>query len=83
MTTTTEPLEGCASFCMAENSYNRYTVQQGKTYRLRIILVSSLHGMNFAIANHNMMIVEADGLLTQTLMVNNLDISLGQNETIG
>jgi len=57
-------------------------VEQGKTYRLRIISGAQLVGLNLAISDHAMMVVEADGTLVRPFSVNNLDIMPAQRFSV-
>ncbi|KAL3776497.1 hypothetical protein HJC23_013240 [Cyclotella cryptica] len=50
----------------------------GKTYRLRIIGGQTLIGVNFAISDHNMTIVEVEGTLCEPFEVSSLDVMPGQ-----
>jgi FtsP/CotA-like multicopper oxidase with cupredoxin domain len=54
------------------------TVDEGKTYRLRLINAAQLVMVNFAIANHSMTIVQVEGTNVEPIMVDSLDISPGQ-----
>jgi FtsP/CotA-like multicopper oxidase with cupredoxin domain len=53
-------------------------VTAGKTYRLRIINSGQLVYMNFAIAAHNLTIVQVEGTNVQPVQVQSLDIGPGQ-----
>ena len=61
---------------------DRITVEEDKTYRLRIINSGQLLPVNFAIAGHNLTIIEADGTLVEPVQVANLDISPGQRYSV-
>ena len=54
------------------------TVDAGKTYRLRLINSGQLVMVNFAIASHNLIIVQAEGTNVNPVMVQSLDIGPGQ-----
>jgi len=60
----------------------RIEVEEGKTYRLRIINSGQLLPVNFAIAGHNLTIIEADGTLVEPVTVSNIDISPGQRYSV-
>lgn len=60
----------------------RIQVEQGKTYRLRLINSGALLPMNFAIRGHNITIFEADGTFIEPVTVSNLDISPGQRYSV-
>jgi FtsP/CotA-like multicopper oxidase with cupredoxin domain len=53
-------------------------VTEGQTYRLRIINSGQLVLMNFAIAGHNLTIVQVEGTNVEPVPVNSLDIAPGQ-----
>ncbi|KAG1733202.1 laccase [Suillus paluster] len=53
-------------------------VEYGKRYRLRMIAMSCHSNFIFSIDNHNMTIIEADGELTEPLLVDSLQILAGQ-----
>jgi len=73
----------CAADCaLIENYIKTITVEPGKTYRLRIIGAQELIGVNFAIQNHNMTVVEADGTIVEPFAVENLDIMPGQRYSV-
>jgi L-ascorbate oxidase len=72
----------CAEDCTIENYIASIDVEAGKTYRLRIINGASLIAINFAIANHTMMVVEADGTIVDPVEVSNLDLSVGQRYSV-
>lgn len=61
---------------------SRIQVEEGKTYRLRIINSGTLLPFNFAIAQHNLTIIEADGTLVDPVEVENLDITPGQRYSV-
>ncbi|KAG2336509.1 laccase [Suillus weaverae] len=54
------------------------SVEYGKRYRLRIIAMSCDPNFLFSIDKHNLTIIEADGQLTQPLLVDSLQILAGQ-----
>jgi len=73
----------CLDTCNnTEALLDRISVEQGKTYRLRIINSGQLLPFNFAIAGHNLTIVEADGTIVQPVQVKYLDISPGQRYSV-
>ncbi|KAL0325956.1 UNVERIFIED_CONTAM: L-ascorbate oxidase [Sesamum radiatum] len=55
-----------------------FTVQQGKTYRLRLCNVGLQNSLNFRIQGHKMKIVEVEGTHTLQVSYSSLDIHLGQ-----
>ncbi|KAK6131401.1 hypothetical protein DH2020_034844 [Rehmannia glutinosa] len=55
-----------------------FTVQQGKTYRLRICNVGLQNSLNFRIQGHKMKVVEVEGTHTMQISYSSLDIHLGQ-----
>jgi len=57
-------------------------VESGKTYLFRIINAASLVAVNFAIANHNMTIVRAEGTYVEPLTLDSLDINVAQRYSV-
>ncbi|KAL1533137.1 L-ascorbate oxidase [Salvia divinorum] len=55
-----------------------FTVNQGKTYRLRICNVGLQNSLNFRIQGHKMKVVEIEGTHTLQISYSSLDIHLGQ-----
>ncbi|KAG0702905.1 laccase [Suillus ampliporus] len=53
-------------------------VEYGKRYRLRLIAISCAPNFAFSIDNHNLTVIEADGELTEPLLVDSLQILPGQ-----
>jgi L-ascorbate oxidase len=72
----------CAANCTIENYITDIPVEAGKTYRLRIISAASLIAVNFAIANHTMTVVEADGTIVDPVEVANLDLTVAQRYSV-
>ncbi|KAL3788882.1 hypothetical protein HJC23_002636 [Cyclotella cryptica] len=68
----------CANNCSIDNYIRTIDVESGKTYRLRIIGGQTLIGVNFAISDHNMTIVEVEGTLCEPFEVSSLDVMPGQ-----
>ncbi|KAG1888631.1 laccase [Suillus subluteus] len=58
------------------------SVEYGKRYRLRLIAMSCDPNFVFSIDNHNMTVIEADGELTQPLLVDSLQILAGQRYSV-
>ncbi|XP_057506068.1 L-ascorbate oxidase homolog [Actinidia eriantha] len=63
------------------NGYT-FTVDQGKTYRLRISNVGLTTSINFRIQNHKMLLVEVEGTHTLQNTYDSLDIHLGQSYSV-
>ncbi|WOH05739.1 hypothetical protein DCAR_0625159 [Daucus carota subsp. sativus] len=59
-----------------------FTVDQGKTYRLRISNVGLTASINFRIQGHKMLLVEAEGTHTLQNTYSSLDIHLGQSYSV-
>ncbi|KAH6799863.1 SKU5 similar 5 [Perilla frutescens var. hirtella] len=55
-----------------------FTVQQGKTYRLRICNVGLQNSLNFRIQGHKMKVVEIEGTHTLQISYSSVDVHLGQ-----
>jgi L-ascorbate oxidase len=66
-----------------ESSYLPYLqVASGKTYLLRIVNGATLVAVNFAIANHSLTIVEAEGTYVEPVTVDALDIGVAQRYAV-
>ncbi|KAM1164598.1 hypothetical protein ACFX13_024723 [Malus domestica] len=59
-----------------------FTVDQGKTYRLRISNVGLTTSINFRIQGHTMMLVEVEGTHSLQNTYSSLDIHLGQSYSV-
>ncbi|KAL8242067.1 hypothetical protein R6Q59_012369 [Mikania micrantha] len=59
-----------------------FTIEQGKTYRLRISNVGLENSLNFRIQNHRMKLVEVEGTHTVQQMYSSLDIHCGQSYSV-
>ncbi|KAG1740901.1 laccase [Suillus paluster] len=57
-------------------------VEYGKRYRLRIIGMSCDPNFVFSIDNHDLTVIEADGELTEPLLVDSLQILAGQRYSV-
>ncbi|KAI0782841.1 laccase 1 [Abortiporus biennis] len=55
-----------------------FTVEQGKRYRMRLVSLSCEPNHIFSIDNHTMTIIEADGVNTQPLVVDSIQIFASQ-----
>ncbi|KAF8889856.1 Cupredoxin [Infundibulicybe gibba] len=53
-------------------------VQQGKRYRFRIINISAFSLFSLSVDQHNITIIEADGVEVRPIIVNEIDILAGQ-----
>ncbi|CAA3000207.1 L-ascorbate oxidase homolog [Olea europaea subsp. europaea] len=58
------------------------TVEQGKTYRLRISNVGLRHSLNFRIEGHKMTLVEVEGTHTLQTKYSSLDVHVGQSYSV-
>lgn len=58
------------------------TVEQGKTYRLRISNVGLQNSLNFRIQNHKLKLVEVEGTHTLQTTYSSLDVHLGQSYSV-
>jgi iron transport multicopper oxidase len=58
------------------------TVEQGKRYRMRLISMSCDPNFQFSVDGHNLTVIEADGELTEPLVVDQLQISAGQRYSV-
>ncbi|XAR61579.1 Laccase [Bertholletia excelsa] len=58
------------------------SVEQGKTYRLRISNVGLQNSLNFRIQNHKMKLVEVEGTHTMQTTYSSLDVHVGQSYSV-
>jgi iron transport multicopper oxidase len=58
------------------------SIEYGKRYRLRLIAMSCDPNFVFSIDSHNLTVIEADGELTQPLLVDSLQILAGQRYSV-
>ncbi|EEF52817.1 L-ascorbate oxidase homolog [Ricinus communis] len=58
------------------------TVEQGKTYRLRISNIGLQNSLNFRIQNHKMKLVEVEGTHTLQTTYSSLDVHVGQSYSV-
>lgn len=79
---TTDNPSVCANDCSIDNYIRTINVESGKTYRLRIIGGQTLIGVNFAISDHNMTVVEVEGTLCEPFEVASLDVMPGQRFSV-
>ncbi|XP_022884681.1 L-ascorbate oxidase homolog [Olea europaea var. sylvestris] len=59
-----------------------FTVEQGKTYRLRISNVGLQNSLNFRIEGHKMTLVEVEGTHTLQTTYSSLDVHIGQSYSV-
>lgn len=59
-----------------------FTVEQGKTYRLRISNVGLQNTLNFRIQGHKMKLVEVEGTHTVQATYSSLDVHVGQSYSV-
>ncbi|KAL2548903.1 Monocopper oxidase-like protein SKU5 [Forsythia ovata] len=62
--------------------YASFTVTKGKTYRIRISNVGSVFSFNFRIQNHKMVLVETEGSYTNQIILDSLDVHVGQSYSV-
>ncbi|KAA8539242.1 hypothetical protein F0562_025934 [Nyssa sinensis] len=62
--------------------HESFTVKQGSTYRFRISNVGIAWSINFRIQNHQMLVVETEGSYTDQIMLDSLDIHVGQSYSV-
>ncbi|KAJ9540131.1 hypothetical protein OSB04_026637 [Centaurea solstitialis] len=75
---------------MLINGHSRYpqtknrtfVVETGKTYLIRISNVGTEWSINFRIQNHPMLLVETEGSYTSQIILDSLDIHVGQSYSI-
>ena len=59
-----------------------FTVERGKTYRLRISNVGLQNSLNFRIQGHKMTLVEVEGTHTLQTSYSSLDVHVGQSYSV-
>ncbi|GMH04653.1 hypothetical protein Nepgr_006493 [Nepenthes gracilis] len=59
-----------------------FTVEQGKTYRLRISNVGLQNSLNFRIQDHTVKLVEVEGTHTVQTVYSSLDVHVGQSYSV-
>ncbi|VFQ94363.1 unnamed protein product [Cuscuta campestris] len=59
-----------------------FTLEAGKTYRLRISNVGLESSLNFRIQGHAMTLVEVEGTYTQQKVLSSLDVHVGQSYSV-
>ncbi|KAG2357593.1 laccase [Suillus spraguei] len=57
-------------------------VEQGKRYRMRLVSISCDPNFQFSVDGHNLTVIEADGQLTEPLVVDQLQIFAGQRYSV-
>ncbi|KAI9244970.1 Cupredoxin [Phascolomyces articulosus] len=62
--------------------YTVFEVDRGKTYRLRVIGASTFRTLGFAIAHHNLTIIEVDGESVKPYSVSFLEVAPGQRLSV-
>ncbi|CAL1374182.1 unnamed protein product [Linum trigynum] len=62
--------------------YESFTVFQGKTYRFRVSNVGVRSSFNFRIQNHRLLVVETEGSYTNQMVVDSLDVHVGQSYSV-
>jgi iron transport multicopper oxidase len=58
------------------------SVEQGKRYRMRLVAMSCDPNFLFSIDGHNLTVIEADGQLTEPVVVDQLQILAGQRYSV-
>ncbi|KAK7047578.1 hypothetical protein VNI00_006346 [Paramarasmius palmivorus] len=65
-----------------EVPFSVVNVEPGKRYRFRIINESARNVFTISVDNHNLTIIEADGVATTPLVVNELEVLAGQRYSV-
>jgi len=63
-------------------SYFDYTIQRGKTYRIRLINTGSLTSIRFSVDYHPLTLIEADGTLLTPTNVSGVTVAVGQRYSV-
>ncbi|KAJ0967238.1 hypothetical protein J5N97_024155 [Dioscorea zingiberensis] len=64
------------------NGHESIQVEQGKLYRLRISNVGTELSFNFRIQSHEMVLVETEGSYTNQIVLDSLDVHVGQSYSV-
>ncbi|ORY96802.1 Cupredoxin, partial [Syncephalastrum racemosum] len=64
------------------DGYSAIDVEQGKTYRLRVIGSLTFASLGFAVAHHTMTVIEVDGVYVKPYQVPYLEVSAGQRFSV-
>ncbi|PWA76549.1 hypothetical protein CTI12_AA231680 [Artemisia annua] len=59
-----------------------FVVEEGETYLIRISNVGTERSINFRIQNHPMLLVETEGSYTSQIMLDSLDVHVGQSYSV-
>ncbi|KAG1059182.1 hypothetical protein G6F42_028406 [Rhizopus arrhizus] len=62
--------------------YELVPVKPNQTYRFRVIGATAFRTLGFAIAHHNLTIIEVDGELTKPYTVSQLEVAPGQRFSV-
>ncbi|QHO35452.1 hypothetical protein HN51_028890 [Arachis hypogaea] len=63
-------------------SFESFTVTRGKSYRFRISNVGNALSLNLRIQNHEMLLVETEGSYTNQILLDSLDVHIGQSYSV-
>ncbi|KAI3458906.1 hypothetical protein Pfo_015569 [Paulownia fortunei] len=63
-------------------SYESFNVTKGKTYRFRVSNVGTVFSFNFRIQKHQMVLVETEGSYTNQIVLDSLDVHVGQSYSV-
>ncbi|KAJ7217506.1 hypothetical protein O6H91_Y470800 [Diphasiastrum complanatum] len=73
-------INGKGSF--GQGDYSSVTVDPGKTYRLRVSNVGTVSSINFRIQGHQLLLVETEGSHTNEILLDSLDVHVGQSYSV-
>lgn len=62
--------------------FGHFSVDPGKTYRIRISNVGTRFSFNFRIQNHKLVLVETEGSYTNQISLDSLDVHIGQSYSV-
>ncbi|RZC77059.1 hypothetical protein C5167_001197 [Papaver somniferum] len=66
----------------AGSNFESFSVTKGKTYRFRLSNVGSAYSINFRIQSHQMVLVETEGSYTSQIVLDSLDVHVGQSYSV-
>ena len=60
----------------------KYTIQRGKTYRLRLVNTGSFASIRFSVDDHPLTLIEADGTFLTPTQVSGVTIAVAQRYSV-
>ncbi|KAF8524707.1 multicopper oxidase 2A [Hysterangium stoloniferum] len=63
-------------------SYSNFTLERGKTYRIRLVNSGSFASIRFSVDSHPLTLIEADGTLLKPTIVSGVTIAVAQRYSV-